>query len=143
MNLADFWYSFVQDNDLVSRSQPDEVKRQLTIGVPPALRGYIWQIVSKSRNAGELESEYRELLKRVCPYEKNIRRDLAKSFPVQEFFGELNGEGQEALFNVIKAYSLFDQQIGYSQGMFFIVGCLVLQVKCFISVCIKIYLFRY
>lgn len=130
---ADFWYSFIHDNDVVARTQPDEVKRQFVRGVPPPLRGYIWQIVSKSRNGGELESEYRELLKRVCPYEKSIRQDLERSFNVKEFFGELNGEGHEALFNVIKAYSLFDQQIGYSQGMFYIVGCLVSQVTSLVS----------
>lgn len=36
---------------------------------------------------------------------------------------------QEALFNVMKAYSLHDREVGYCQGSGFIVGLLLMQVS--------------
>lgn len=46
-----------------------------------------------------------------------------------DFFKEKDGPGQEALFNVIKAYSLHDREVGYCQGSGFIVGLLLMQVS--------------
>jgi hypothetical protein len=37
--------------------------------------------------------------------------------------------GQEALFNVMKAYSIHDREVGYCQGSAFIVGLLLMQVS--------------
>lgn len=45
-----------------------------------------------------------------------------------DFFKEKDGPGQEALFNVIKAYSLHDREVGYCQGSGFIVGLLLMQM---------------
>ncbi|KAI9495066.1 rab-GTPase-TBC domain-containing protein [Zychaea mexicana] len=134
----DFWEVFINDTDEMIRSQPDSVKHHMIAGIPPSLRGYVWQIMSKSRNNGELESEYRELLKRISPHEKSIQRDLARTFPTHDFFKERDGEGQESLFNVTKAYSIFDQQVGYCQGLPFIVGCLLLHMPDDMAFCVLI-----
>ncbi|KAI7852043.1 rab-GTPase-TBC domain-containing protein, partial [Circinella umbellata] len=134
----DFWEAFIQDTDDMMRSQADSVKHHMIAGIPNSLRGYIWQIMSKSRNNGELVSEYRELLKRISPHEKSIQRDLARTFPTHEFFKDRDGEGQEALFNVTKAYSLFDQQVGYCQGLPFIVGGLLLHMPDDMAFCVLI-----
>lgn len=57
-----------------------------------------------------------------------IRRDIARTYPEVDFFKEKDGPGQEALFNVIKAYSLHDREVGYCQGSGFIVGLLLMQM---------------
>lgn len=57
-----------------------------------------------------------------------IRRDIARTYPEHDFFKEKNGLGQESLFNVMKAYSLHDREVGYCQGSGFIVGLLLMQV---------------
>lgn len=41
-----------------------------------------------------------------------IRRDIARTYPEHEFFKEKDGLGQESLFNVMKAYSLHDREVG-------------------------------
>ena len=106
------------------------LRQHLRMGVPPQLRGMMWQIFSKSRaNADAVELEYKELLKRTSPHEKVIRRDLARTFPTHTFFKERDGEGQAMLFNVIKAYSMFDSEVGYCQGLPFVVGCLLLHAS--------------
>lgn len=58
-----------------------------------------------------------------------IRRDIARTYPEHEFFKEKDGLGQESLFNVMKAYSLHDREVGYCQGSAFIVGLLLMQVR--------------
>lgn len=61
--------------------------------------------------------------------EKVIRRDIARTYPEHDFFKEKDGLGQESLFNVMKAYSLHDREVGYCQGSAFIVGLLLMQVN--------------
>ncbi|KAJ1566646.1 GTPase-activating protein, partial [Cladochytrium tenue] len=77
----------------------------------------------------ELETTYRTLLTRTSLHEKQIVRDLARTFPKHEHFAEVGGPGQESLYNVIKAYSLFDPEVGYCQGLAFIAGPLLLNLE--------------
>lgn len=53
-----------------------------------------------------------------------IRRDINRTFPEHPMFS--SEEGQEALFRVLKAYSLHDLEVGYCQGMAFSVGILLM-----------------
>ncbi|KAK1342381.1 hypothetical protein QTO34_015146 [Cnephaeus nilssonii] len=64
----------------------------------------------------------------VLPCEKLIRRDIARTYPEHEFFKGQDSLGQEVLFNVMKAYSLVDREVGYCQGSAFIVGLLLMQM---------------
>ena len=57
-----------------------------------------------------------------------IRRDIARTYPEHDMFKEKDGVGQESLFNVMKAYSLHDREVGYCQGSGFIVGLLLMLV---------------
>lgn len=94
-------------------------------GIPSPLRGLLWQIIAKSHDLGE--TNYQQLLvSGTSPYEKQITRDLTRTFPNHPYF--MQESGRRALFNVAKAYSLFDQEVGYCQGLAFIIGCLLLHV---------------
>merc|ERR1712008_251710 len=55
-------------------------------------------------------------------------RDIARTYPEHDFFKKKDGVGQEALFNVMKAYSIHDREVGYCQGSAFIVGLLLKQM---------------
>jgi ecotropic viral integration site 5 protein len=101
----------------------------LLLGIPSPLRGTIWQILSASKNP-DLEQVYTNvLLSTTSPQEKLIRKDISRTFPKQEYFRLKDGpNGQEGLFNVCKAYSLYDPEVNYVQGMAFIVGPLLLNV---------------
>lgn len=63
-----------------------------------------------------------------------IRRDIARTYPEHDLFKEKDGVGQESLFNVMKAYSLHDREVGYCQGSGFIVGLLLMLVRPFSSI---------
>lgn len=52
-----------------------------------------------------------------------------RTFPAHPYFMQTLGPGQLALFNVLKAYSLLDQEVGYCQGLSFVGGILLLHVS--------------
>ncbi|KAI8646033.1 rab-GTPase-TBC domain-containing protein [Parasitella parasitica] len=125
----EFWSSVISDFDRVNTTQHSKFRSLISIGIPSQLRGKLWRIFSNSEADSDLvEDEYRELLDQTSPHEKVIRRDLPRTFPALPYFKDKNGEGQEMLFNVIKAYSLFDEHVGYCQGLHFVVGVLLLHM---------------
>jgi len=77
----------------------------------------------------ELEAIYSALMKKPSPHEKAIIRDLNRTFPSHQYFHDGAGVGQGNLLNVMKAYSLYDPEVGYCQGMAFVVGPLLLNVS--------------
>jgi hypothetical protein len=99
-------------------------------GIPAALRGMMWQLMSASKDP-ELEQTYSQLLRLPSIHEKAIIRDLNRTFPTHEFFNDKAGIGQNNLLNIMKAYSLYDDEVGYCQGMAFVVGPLLLNVSLF------------
>ncbi|KAI9145577.1 rab-GTPase-TBC domain-containing protein [Paraphysoderma sedebokerense] len=125
--LADFWGRVVQDYETVARKQPKTLAKKIQAeAIPPVVRGNVWQLMAKSKNI-ELEKNYVKLLESSSPFEKMIHRDLSRTFPNHEFFRK-DGPGQESLFNVVKAYSIYDPDVGYCQGMGFVAGPLLLNM---------------
>lgn len=47
--------------------------------------------------------------------EMDIIRDIDRTYPSHVYFKQKHGPGQRALFNVLKAYSVYDKKIGYVQ----------------------------
>jgi ecotropic viral integration site 5 protein len=123
------WNKLVVSPPTLAATSPLDLQRALLAGIPAPLRGTIWQILSASKN-GDLEQVYTNvLLATASPQEKLIRKDIARTFPKQDYFRIREGStGQEGLFNVCKAYSLYDPEVNYMQGMAFIVGPLLLNV---------------
>ena len=88
----------------------------------------MWQRITKS-SSERYVTMYRSLVTRSSKDEKLIIRDLARTYPTHPYFKDADGEGQTSLFNVLKAYSIHDSEIGYCQGIAFIVGPLLLNVS--------------
>ncbi|XP_063546445.1 ecotropic viral integration site 5 ortholog [Cydia strobilella] len=96
-------------------------------GVPHHFRGIVWQLLAGVDSSPE-KKLYASYIKAKSACEKVIRRDIARTYPEHDFFKEKDGLGQESLFNVMKAYSLHDREVGYCQGSGFIVGLLLMQM---------------
>ncbi|EIW83073.1 RabGAP TBC [Coniophora puteana RWD-64-598 SS2] len=123
----DFWGEVISDYQAFAASKPVQLAKSIEMGIPATLRGMMWQLMAGSKDA-KLEATYLGLLKERSPHEKAITRDLGRTFPHHEFFTDGQGIGQENLFNVLKAYSLYDPQVGYCQGLPFIVAILLLNM---------------
>jgi len=52
-----------------------------------------------------------------------------RTFPSHPYFSTQLGPGQLSLFNLLKAYSLLDEEVGYCQGLSFIAGILLMHVR--------------
>ncbi|KAJ2818439.1 GTPase-activating protein, partial [Coemansia erecta] len=114
---------------------PRKLARSVYRGIPKAVRGTVWQLMAKSRSDPALGERFRRLVAlRTEPdsdgarHEKQIRHDLARTFPKLDYFRDADGAGQEGLFNVLRAYALFDPEVGYCQGLSFVVGPLLLNM---------------
>ncbi|KDQ53505.1 hypothetical protein JAAARDRAFT_80643 [Jaapia argillacea MUCL 33604] len=123
----DFWGDVVSDYSKFASQNSDRLAKAIEKGIPHTLRGMVWQLMSASKDP-DLEATYLKLLKESSPHEKAIVRDLGRTFPRHEFFTDGQGIGQENLFNVLKAYSLYDPQVGYCQGLPFVVAILLLNM---------------
>ncbi|KAG0141122.1 hypothetical protein CROQUDRAFT_136313 [Cronartium quercuum f. sp. fusiforme G11] len=122
----DFWGSVMNDYEQVAKEQPKQLSRAIQSGIPPVLRGMMWQLMSSSKDA-DLEAVYSQLLSKPCPHEKAIGRDLSRTYPQLEYFQE-GGLGQDSLLAVCKAFSLYDPEVGYTQGLQFIIGPMLLNM---------------
>ncbi|KAI7901356.1 rab-GTPase-TBC domain-containing protein [Cokeromyces recurvatus] len=122
----DFWAGIMCDYQNLNKVNKDLIK-QIRFGIPPSIRGMVWQLLTKSKNE-DLVLKYMELLKLQSPYDKMIQRDLARTFPGHTYFKETDGQGQGGLYNVVRAYSLYDNEVGYCQGLAFIVGPMLLNM---------------
>lgn len=62
------------------------------------------------------------------PMESVIQRDINRTFPAHAFFKQSGGLGQDSLYRISKAYSVYDEEIGYVQGLSFLAAALLLHV---------------
>lgn len=123
----DFWGRVMSNYQEVAQENPRDLSRAIQSGIPGQLRGLCWQLLSASKDE-EMEIIYAYYIRQSSSHEKQIRKDLSRTFPDQDYFKDGKGVGQENLFNVVKAYSLYDEECGYCQGMQFIVGPLLMHM---------------
>ncbi|XP_062371607.1 ecotropic viral integration site 5 protein homolog isoform X4 [Sardina pilchardus] len=121
------WGRIVNDWEEIRKKKEKQLKDLVRKGIPHHFRAIVWQLLCSAQNM-PIKDQYSELLKMSSPCEKLIRRDIARTYPEHQFFKEKDSLGQEVLFNVMKAYSLVDREVGYCQGSAFIVGLLLMQM---------------
>ncbi|PPQ67292.1 hypothetical protein CVT25_005876 [Psilocybe cyanescens] len=120
----DFWGAVISDYGSFASKHPEELAQAIQRGIPPTLRGMMWQHMAASKDP-ELETTYLNLLKEPSKHEKAIKNDLGRqgrfekntpsndllltsyrTLPHHAVFTDGQGIGQENLYNVLKAYSL-------------------------------------
>ncbi|XP_076838482.1 EVI5-like protein isoform X2 [Brachyhypopomus gauderio] len=121
------WGRVVNEWDEWRRKKDKLLKELIRKGIPHHFRAIVWQLLGNATDM-PVKNQYSELLKMSSPCEKLIRRDIARTYPEHDFFKGQDSLGQEVLFNVMKAYSLVDREVGYCQGSAFIVGLLLMQM---------------
>lgn len=119
-----FWGRVVDDYDGMVAAEPAELEAALAGGIPREFRGIVWQLVARSKSL-QLEELYMHLKGEASAHERAIKRDLLRT----SFFTNVDAASKaDELFNVIKAYSIFDPDVGYTQGMAFIAVPLVMNM---------------
>ena len=95
------------------------------------LRPKIWKMICHT-GGGQCDedgaAEYAKLLSAKDPKMDNkIAKDIHRTIPGSQEFSQKPESGTNRLFNVLKAYTALDTEIGYAQGMNFI-AVLILSV---------------
>ena len=122
------WQEMLGRWEFMKRSRQKKVKSRTRKGIPDCLRGTVWLDFAGSRGRTESQDLYKvmKLSEETSRYEAQIRKDVYRTFPRHVFFRELSG--QDALYRLLRAYSLHNTEIGYCQGMGFIAGLLLTYV---------------
>ncbi|XP_047134401.1 rab GTPase-activating protein 1 isoform X1 [Hydra vulgaris] len=110
----------------------------LQTGFPDFLRAKLWELIIGLENNSDLLKSYEYLIEKESPQEQVIIWDFKRTFPSHEFFKEAGGKGQMALYNVSKAYSIYDEEVGYCQGLSFLIAVLLLHVEEEIAYCMLV-----
>lgn len=127
MTDLEFYAALVKDYKQTAARLPTLLSNKIRKGIPPPLRGVVWQSMSGARDAA-LEEQYERLSGESSPYEVIIGKDLGRSFPGVDMFRDPEGDGQRMLGRVLKCFSLYDTKIGYCQGLAFLVGPLLMHM---------------
>uniref|UniRef100_A0A8C1BSG4 Ecotropic viral integration site 5a n=1 Tax=Cyprinus carpio carpio TaxID=630221 RepID=A0A8C1BSG4_CYPCA len=122
----DIWDNVIKEWDDWCKRKVGQIKVLIRRGVPAHLRPAVWQLLCDAQNVA-VQQKYSDLLKSSSPSETLILRDLTRILPQHQLFHKV-ATCQKPLFNVLKAYSILDREIGYCQGSVFIVGLLLTQM---------------
>ncbi|OII72021.1 TBC domain-containing protein [Cryptosporidium ubiquitum] len=109
-----------------------KILSKLRKGIPPQFRGFFWMKLAevesiKNENSENLYYQLTEIKNAPCC--GDIYRDISRTFPRHCLFRDRNNHGQNSLFSVLRAYSLYNPDVGYCQGMGFIVGVLLMYMS--------------
>ncbi|XP_069047799.1 TBC1 domain family member 1 isoform X3 [Lepisosteus oculatus] len=115
----------------------DKIHTAMGQGVPRHHRGEIWKFLAEQYQVAHLVpnqfppkgTPYKELLKQLTSQQHAILIDLGRTFPTHPYFSAQLGAGQLSLYNLLKAYSLLDPEVGYCQGLSFVAGVLLLHMS--------------
>ncbi|XP_077079699.1 uncharacterized protein tbc1d10aa isoform X15 [Siphateles boraxobius] len=96
-----------------------KVRLRCQKGIPPSLRGRAWLYLSGGKVKREQNTgKFNELdsMDGDPKWIDVIERDLHRQFPFHEMFVSRGGHGQQDLFRVLKAYTLYRPDEGYCQA---------------------------
>lgn len=125
------WLKMIKNWDKYSNGE--KLKRRIYKGIPNAVRGEVWcRILDIARVKEEQEGKYKEmrdLARKWSPDIKQIDLDVNRTYRNHIMFRERYNVKQQALFHVLAAYSLYNTEVGYCQGMSQIAALLLMYMN--------------
>ncbi|KAG1053661.1 hypothetical protein G6F43_004281 [Rhizopus delemar] len=108
-----------------------KLRRRVYKGIPDCWRRDAWyylvtDCLKNTENDLQYKQSYQELLEKESPHERQIDLDIPRTLRDHIMFKQRYGSGQRALFNVLRAFANYDQEVGYCQGMTNIVATILM-----------------
>ncbi|XP_010152809.1 PREDICTED: TBC1 domain family member 10A-like, partial [Eurypyga helias] len=140
------WLDMLNNWDKWMAKKHKKIRLRCQKGIPPSLRGRAWQYLSGSKvkleqNIGKFDEL--DLQPGEPKWLDVIERDLHRQFPFHEMFVSRGGHGQQDLFRVLKAYTLYRPEEGYCQAQAPIAAVLLMHMPaeqafwCLVQICEK------
>ncbi|XP_022832315.1 USP6 N-terminal-like protein isoform X2 [Spodoptera litura] len=113
-----------------SPATKEKLHRRIYKGIPNSLRIKVWcklMDVNKIKSANP--GKFQEMLKLAKLWSTDVRQidsDVNRQFREHQFYRERYSEKQCSLFNVLCAYSMYNSEVGYCQGMSGLAGVLLM-----------------
>ena len=139
LNSSDVWDNILSNPKVVTF---DTIREAVAKGVPQTRRGEAWNMLVTmasttsntltqytSEQFPNLTADYLLLKSQLTSHQHAILIDLGRTFPNHGYFSGALGPGQCGLFNILKAYSILDPEVGYCQGLPFCVGLLLMHTE--------------
>lgn len=123
-----------------------KVKLRCRKGIPSSLRAKAWQLLSNShdllmKNPGKFEEMERQ--QGDPKWLDVIEKDLHRQFPFHEMFAARGGHGQQDLYRILKAYTIYRPEEGYCQAQAPVAAVLLMHMPaeqafwCLVQICDK------
>ncbi|XP_074101677.1 USP6 N-terminal-like protein isoform X2 [Cotesia typhae] len=111
----------------------EKLRRRVYKGIPDRFRGQIWSLLLgiqtlKQEQAGK----YEEMLQLARQWSTEIRQidaDVARQYRDHIDYRERYSIKQRSMFYVLAAYSMYNMEVGYCQGMSVLAGLLLLYMN--------------
>ncbi|CAG2181625.1 unnamed protein product, partial [Oppiella nova] len=111
----------------------DKLRTRVYKGIPNAVRGEVWaRLLNISRLKLEQDGKYNEMLEYGLDHSPDIRQidlDVNRTYRNHIMFRERYNTKQQMLFKVLVAYSVYNSEIGYCQGMSQIAALLLMYMN--------------
>ncbi|KAM9278252.1 USP6 N-terminal-like protein [Morus bassanus] len=111
----------------------EKMCRRVYKGIPLQVRGQVWSLLldvekMKKENEGKYE-QMKEQAKSFSSEIKQIDLDVNRTFRNHIMFRDRYGVKQQALFHVLSAYSVYNTEVSYCQGMSQIAAILLMYLN--------------
>jgi len=109
-----------------------KLNKKIFQGVPNRLRATLWPKFSDSADLVDKNPKvYDSLVKHRnrSKYRDQIASDVQRTFPESPSFQEPDGDGQQSLSNVLNSFTVLREEVGYHQGMNFLVAILLMHMN--------------
>lgn len=117
-------------NNWTSAETKERLQRRVMKGIPDRLRAAIWKLLlNLDQTLAENVGVYDKMLKFARQYSPDIRQidfDVNRQFRNHINYRERYSVKQQSLFRVLAAYSMYNMEVGYCQGMSTVAGVLLM-----------------
>ncbi|XP_029282830.1 USP6 N-terminal-like protein isoform X2 [Cottoperca gobio] len=131
IDRAEKWLKMVKKWDKYKNS--DRMMKRVYKGIPLQLRGRAWGLMlDVERAKKENEGKYENMKEQARLYSAEIKQidlDINRTFRNHIMFMDRFGVKQQALFHVLSAYSVYNTEVSYCQGMSQIAALLLMYMN--------------
>ncbi|KAM7436732.1 hypothetical protein ABFA07_013546 [Porites harrisoni] len=124
------WVKMVKNWDKYIRGE--KLRRRVYKGIPNSMRGETWRKllgIDRIPNKTTVYESMKKIARTQSPDIRQIDLDVNRTYRDHIMFRDRYGIKQQALFHVLAAYSMYNVEVGYCQGMSGIAALLLMYLN--------------